>query len=300
VELLAGDQKMGEAQADADGQFVILPKTLAPGDHVLSLRVGEGEAAQTSRQTVAIAVPRPAAAPGAPESQALAAVAEPGQPTRNLAEPRPAANELRIGAAEAQEGGGLLLSGVAPAGSQLRLYLNDSYVASATSGADGRWSLKVERGMSAGGYAIRADVIGPDGKPTARAEAPFEVPVALAAKAGRIADAPARDPVVAAGGDAPGAKAPAPAAGQVAATETGAAAPSPAQAVVEDLRTAKVARGDSLWRISRTIYGEGMRYTTLYDANTSQIRNPNLIYPGQVLVVPKQEEGRAAPAAPRR
>jgi nucleoid-associated protein YgaU len=65
-------------------------------------------------------------------------------------------------------------------------------------------------------------------------------------------------------------------------------AASPSQAVVEDLRTAKVVRGDSLWRISRTVYGEGMRYTTLYDANNTQIRNPNRIYPGQVLVVPKK------------
>jgi nucleoid-associated protein YgaU len=50
-----------------------------------------------------------------------------------------------------------------------------------------------------------------------------------------------------------------------------------------------VERGDSLWRISRTIYGEGLRYTQIYDANTNQIRNPDLIFPGQVLVVPKQD-----------
>jgi len=58
---------------------------------------------------------------------------------------------------------------------------------------------------------------------------------------------------------------------------------------VAELRTARVERGDSLWRISRTIYGEGLRYTQIYDANTNQIRNPNLIFPGQVLVVPKQD-----------
>ena len=59
---------------------------------------------------------------------------------------------------------------------------------------------------------------------------------------------------------------------------------------MSELRTARVTRGDSLWRISRTIYGEGTRYTEIYDANSAQIRDPDLIYPGQVLVVPKQDQ----------
>lgn len=59
--------------------------------------------------------------------------------------------------------------------------------------------------------------------------------------------------------------------------------------VVERLTTANVAKGDSLWRISRTMLGQGIRYTQIYAANTNQIRNPNLIYPGQVLVVPLEK-----------
>src|SRR3546814_4590092 len=39
--------------------------------------------------------------------------------------------------------------------------------------------------------------------------------------------------------------------------------------------------GNSLWRIARRIYGEGLRYTVIYQANQRQIRNPDLIYPGQ-------------------
>jgi nucleoid-associated protein YgaU len=45
--------------------------------------------------------------------------------------------------------------------------------------------------------------------------------------------------------------------------------------------------GNSLWRISRRVYGEGLRYTAIFDANREQIRNPDLIYPGQVFAVPK-------------
>ena len=60
-------------------------------------------------------------------------------------------------------------------------------------------------------------------------------------------------------------------------------------AVVPDLNTATVIHGDSLWRISRKIFGQGIRYTRIYEANASQIRNPNLIYPGQVFVVPPKD-----------
>jgi nucleoid-associated protein YgaU len=44
--------------------------------------------------------------------------------------------------------------------------------------------------------------------------------------------------------------------------------------------------GNSLWRIAWRSYGEGLRYTVIYEANRSQIRDPDLIYPGQVFVIP--------------
>jgi hypothetical protein len=45
--------------------------------------------------------------------------------------------------------------------------------------------------------------------------------------------------------------------------------------------------GQSLWRIARQAYGSGIRYTVIYQANRSQIRDPNLIYPGQVFGLPE-------------
>jgi nucleoid-associated protein YgaU len=44
--------------------------------------------------------------------------------------------------------------------------------------------------------------------------------------------------------------------------------------------------GNSLWRIARRVLGEGMRYVHLYQANQGQIRDPDLIYPGQVFELP--------------
>jgi nucleoid-associated protein YgaU len=63
--------------------------------------------------------------------------------------------------------------------------------------------------------------------------------------------------------------------------------------VVPKIETAVVARGDNLWRISRTTYGRGVRYPIIFDANRDQIRNPDLIYPGQVFVLPNAPDDEA-------
>lgn len=47
-----------------------------------------------------------------------------------------------------------------------------------------------------------------------------------------------------------------------------------------------IRRGDNLWTIARRVYGEGIKYTTIYEANTGQIRDPHRIYPGQVFDLP--------------
>jgi nucleoid-associated protein YgaU len=44
--------------------------------------------------------------------------------------------------------------------------------------------------------------------------------------------------------------------------------------------------GNSLWRIARRSYGRGIRYLEIYHANRKQVKNPGLIYPGQLLTVP--------------
>lgn len=59
--------------------------------------------------------------------------------------------------------------------------------------------------------------------------------------------------------------------------------------VVPSIDTKVVVRGDNLWRISRTTYGHGIRYTVIYSANRAQIRDPDLIYPGQIFVLPKAQ-----------
>ena len=52
-------------------------------------------------------------------------------------------------------------------------------------------------------------------------------------------------------------------------------------------RIAVVQPGNSLWRIARGTYGSGLQYTVIYEANKDQIRDPDLIYPGQIFTLPK-------------
>jgi nucleoid-associated protein YgaU len=49
-----------------------------------------------------------------------------------------------------------------------------------------------------------------------------------------------------------------------------------------------IRRGDNLWAIARRTYGDGLKYTMIFDANDDQIRNPNQIYPGQVFALPTE------------
>ncbi len=51
--------------------------------------------------------------------------------------------------------------------------------------------------------------------------------------------------------------------------------------------TYTVKKGDCLWNIAKKYLGNGARYTEIYDLNKSKMQNPNLIYPGQVLTLPK-------------
>jgi nucleoid-associated protein YgaU len=258
VRLLDGDKVVAEVKTDANGQFALIPPVLGGGDHLLSLKQ-DGQPAATVQQTVAVAVP------SGGKGEVVVALAEPGAATRILSDKSAAPEgaskaapprELSIRTVEAEDTGGFYATGLGIPGSTIRLSLNGAAVATVQASEDGRWSLKVERGMAAGAYAVRADQVGVDGKVVSRAEVPF--------------DYPGRRQVASAGP----------------ATAPGIAPPVGPDAVVGDLQSVTVQRGDSLWRISRKMLGSGMRYTQIYTANNNVIRDPSRIFPKQILVVP--------------
>jgi nucleoid-associated protein YgaU len=285
VELLANGAVLDRTKANEAGEFVISPPALSPGNHELLLRSG----GQTSLKAVTVSVPQPggsrdvlvvAGEPGKPSEivqadAAVAAVAD-GAGAYTPASPTAATQSfpLKIAVVEA-EAGQLFVQGTGPAGEQAQIYLNNQAVAAARIGIDGRWSLKVEKGIAAGEYQVRVDQIGQGGSVSARAEVPFSV----GAQDSVATAAPAQAPP-------PPTR---PAAGAADAVSV-AAGPSPSDAVanpvITQLSTLQVQRGDNLWKIARQTYGRGIRYSTIYKANLEQIRNPRLIYPGQVFVMP--------------
>lgn len=61
-----------------------------------------------------------------------------------------------------------------------------------------------------------------------------------------------------------------------------------APASSSDGRRLHVVRGDNLWNIAHAHYGTGFHYTVIFGANKDQIRDPHLIYPGQVFTLPNK------------
>ncbi|MCV6585154.1 MAG: LysM peptidoglycan-binding domain-containing protein [Marinibacterium sp.] len=105
----------------------------------------------------------------------------------------------------------------------------------------------VIEGIEPGVYTLRLDAVDPAGQVVSRLETPFKREDPLALSAAR--------------GDAP---------------EDGAA-----------IRAVTVQAGDTLWALSQARYGDGVLFVKLFEANRDQIRDPNLIYPGQVFELPQ-------------
>jgi len=67
--------------------------------------------------------------------------------------------------------------------------------------------------------------------------------------------------------------------------EGGASSTAPAAEVYE---TYEVKSGDSLSKIAKHYYGHGNAWKTIFEANTDILKDPNKIFPGQKLKIPKK------------
>lgn len=304
IDLLRNGEPLARVVADATGLFAIVPPALTPGSHEITLRAIAPDGARTqSAQSVTVVVAakrnepplvtvtapdqptvvlsRPDAPAGGPANPGMA-TASPGVPAPPA--PRP---EVKIATVETQGNGRLLVSGLGAPGATLRLYLNDAFVAPGATTKDGKLSFSIERGIRAGDYRVRLDDVDPvTGQVRSRVEVPFTVPAPVVASAPNLLPGSSRPPERP--GDAAGRGA------AVVASTAGPAGTLPAsegRVVVPEVNTAIVVRGETLWRISKRVYGQGLRYTVIYGANTPQIRNPDLIYPGQLFVLPAEPQG---------
>lgn len=319
IELLRGDQVHARAVADASGLFAIVPPPLPPGTHQVVLQsIAPDGVRQRSHESVTVVISsaktrplvaltapdkptvllsnpeppeakapevskvetaetKPAESPAEPAPQQQASAAPPAAPGAAQPTPRP---EIKIVAVDAEDGK-LFVSGQSAPGATVRLYLNESLIAPGGAGADGKVAFSIGSGVKPGEYRIRLDDVDPvSGQVKSRAEVGFNVPAQVAAAQPQPPAAQA-SPSLAQADVSAGKAASAIPDTQVAAAGT---------VVIPNINTAIVSRGDNLWRISQRIYGKGYRYTVIYGANQDQIRNPHKIYPGQVFVLPGDQD----------
>lgn len=149
--------------------------------------------------------------------------------------------------------GEVMVSGRASGGGFVRVYVDNVAVAAARIGDDGFWDTTLAD-VPPGVYTIRIDQMDDAGAVVSRMESPFQ--------------REARADVAAAMADTTGAD-------------------------FGGVAVKTVQPGHTLWAIARERYGEGIMYVEVFAANRDRIRNPDLIYPGQVFVLPEV----AAPAA---
>jgi nucleoid-associated protein YgaU len=276
VELLLNDEFFDRAIADRAGQFVMVPPRIPTGTYDLTLRAKQSDGKQAlSKNTVAVVIEP------SPNDPPLVALLTPDKPIVVLSQPtgpKALAGTVVVEAVETEPGGKLHVTGRARPAASLRLYLNDSFVASVTASADGRFAVTISEGVAPGSYRARLDEVeSSSGAVRARAEVPFNVPEKV------ITGSPAQA-IVAKRTDAAAQKTQLAGTGATVLSDGG----SRSNVVVPKIATTTVARGDNLWRLSRVTYGAGTRYAVIYKANREQIRNPNRIYPGQIFVLPTQ------------
>ena len=143
--------------------------------------------------------------------------------------------------------GDVALTGRAPSDGFVRVYLDNQPVEVTPINDSGEWSTDL-RDIETGVYTLRVDQVEADGTVVSRAETPFR--------------REAREAI------------------QTLADEGADAGPD------EHISLVTVQPGNTLWGISSNAYGEGMLFVRVFEANRDKIRDPDLIYPGQVFTVP--------------
>ncbi|PYE84041.1 LysM peptidoglycan-binding domain-containing protein [Pseudoroseicyclus aestuarii] len=267
------DAAAGTAAAPAGGrQATPDSAATASSDQAPDLLAEAGPALAQSVQTLGAApqggaVPAEAAAQGSPAPEAatparpavLAAGPEGLQvmaPALAPGAPPEVLEAVAIDAITYDPGGAVRLQGRAPGGGAVRLYLDDAPVLEVPVDADGRWSGRLggagEAAIAPGDYRLRADQIDAAGTVTSRSETPFRRETRQA-----LAAALAEDMAQDAGG----------------------------------IATRVVQPGATLWGFAVERYGDGFLYAQIFEANRDRIRDPDLIYPGQVFRLPRIAPG---------
>ena len=166
----------------------------------------------------------------------------------------PKVSDVIIDAISYDAEGEVLLSGRGVVDQHIRIYVDNKPVKTRSIEADGTWSMDLQE-IDAGVYILRIDQLDSDGVVTSRTETPFQKETNQVAK-------------------------------QMAALANNEVADSTPQIGI-GLSTVIIQPGYTLWAVARKTYGFGIQYVRIYHANKDQIRDPDLIYPGQIFKLPE-------------
>lgn len=169
------------ARTDSHGTWVMAPDTkLPPGAGALTLSAQGAAGPVTAEAPVLVMVPVPAAASSPePPTPALAVLAPPVGPSRVLqapasSTPSGAGRRLGVETVDYDEQGAIQFSGSAPAGSPVRVYVDNKPAGDAAATGDGHWALSPPSMVKPGIHRLRLDQLASDGHVLARVEMPFE------------------------------------------------------------------------------------------------------------------------------
>jgi nucleoid-associated protein YgaU len=291
VRVLVDDKPIGDGKAEASGSFVIEGNVdLAVGDHIVTAEALDAAGKVTVRVRVPFARPandqatvsaqkapaatQPSPAASAPQTQAQTE-------TQISTSDRSVFENLREEVSKAYS----ILSGLYTDGRTPSL---DEVAAAKSATAIALRSLAEFRTAATADADFTAFVGGISAKARALLSVIDNLPNDVAVIGNRIAGLSGRFAELNA--TMPGAVEAAPVQAQVQTP-----APAPVETGPKTFEQAPLShsegaviirRGDTLWQISRRVYGQGVRYTTIYLANQDQIKNPDLIEPGQIFGVP--------------
>ncbi len=284
---------VGTAKAGPDGSFVLVPeKPLPAGAGALTLETEADGKTLNSTDAVAIAVTgqKPALVAKVDGSGPVKVVQAPATPE--------AIASVTMRAIDYDDTGNMVFQGQAKPGTRVRLYVDNAFTGETASDASGSWTFKGDDTIVPGQHALRVDAVDGEGKVTSRAETPFlrekpekviatletPAPAAEATEEAPVDTEVAAAPEVTANGEtAPAAETTTPE------TEVAiAATPSVVEAVQDPSGPMRIViqPGNNLWRISRQVYGKGRMYTIIFEANKDLVKDPNKVYPGQILTAP--------------
>ncbi|SEL32145.1 LysM domain-containing protein [Roseovarius nanhaiticus] len=161
--------------------------------------------------------------------------------------------------------GEVQLAGRAVGRGFVRVYLDNTPVTTSRITEAGTWRTDLPQ-VDTGIYTLRIDEVSQDGAVTSRVETPFK-----REDRALLAELSAEQEISVSGADP---------------AQTGAGITDSVQ-LAQPIRAITVQPGNTLWAISRETYGEGILYVRVFEANSDRIRDPDLIYPGQVFELPE-------------